>query len=47
VYQSPGAGAADFAFLADFVRRLPCRQLELGADIESVPGVLRDLLASL
>ncbi len=47
VYQSPGAGATDFAFLAGLVRDLPCYQLDLGADIEAVPGVLQTLLASL
>jgi hypothetical protein len=47
VYQSPGAGAVDVAFLAGFVRDLPCRQLDLGADIEAVPHLLQELLASL
>lgn len=47
VYQSPGAGATDFAFLAALVRDLPCRQLDLGVDIEAVPGVLQSLLESL
>jgi len=44
VFQSPGAGTADFRFLADFVRDLPCHQLQLGADIDSVPRVLSALL---
>ena len=47
VFQSPGAGVADFHFLADLVRELPCRQLELGADLECVPHVLHALLRNL
>ncbi len=39
-----GAGKAELDALANFARRLPCYELELGADVREIPRVIENVL---
>lgn len=47
IFQLPGGGSADFRFLAQVARRLPCYRLALGTEIARIPQVIRALLEQL
>jgi len=44
LFQLPGTGPAEFLLLADLVGKVPCYTLELGTDLEQIPGVMRHVL---
>ena len=45
LFQLSEAGSNDFKEIAEFVQQVPCYTLEVGTDLDSVPGVLLDLLS--
>ena len=47
VGQMAFSGAADLRFMADIARAVPTYRLLLGTELDAVPGVLEELLASL
>jgi len=44
LFQLPGAGRADFLAMSGFVRKVPCFRIDLGTDLERIPGVILHLL---
>jgi len=44
VYLHAGARAETFRMLAGIIRRVPCHVLELGEDLEAIPGVIERFL---
>ena len=47
IFQLWGSGRAQFGFLSDLVRQVPCYTLRAGTEIDEIPGVILDLLEKL
>lgn len=47
LFQLAGAGASEFAMMADFVKQVPCYTLKLGKNLDKIPSVILNLLKEL